>query len=142
MELTHIRPGAKPMAKNFAQSHPVLTYLVIAFGWTWLFWLGAIPLRGQDELLLMAIVLLGAYGPALGCIFTLGLRKGMNPDVSSRKIMTMLIAALVIFSVMAIRYLVGNVTGYVLLPSDLTLRPRTSKYKPAPVGLQICSGIG
>jgi membrane protease YdiL (CAAX protease family) len=123
MELTHSHPGAKPMPRSFARTHPVLTYLLIAFGWTWLFWLAAIPLRGQDNLLLTAIVLLGAYGPALGCIFTLGLRDGMAFHVSSRQTKVMLIAALIIFTVMTIRYLVGNVPGYVSLPADLTLTP-------------------
>lgn len=29
---------------QLAQSQPVLTFLLIAFAWTWLFWLAAIPL--------------------------------------------------------------------------------------------------
>jgi membrane protease YdiL (CAAX protease family) len=121
MELTQIHSGAKPIRWSFAQTHPVLAYLFIAFGWSWLFWLAAIPLRGQNDLLVMTIVLIGGYGPAIGCILTLGLRNGMTPDLSPKKITTMLIASIVIFSVMAIRYLVGNVPGYVSLPSDLTV---------------------
>jgi uncharacterized protein len=123
MELTQIHSGAKPIRWSFAQTHPALAYLLIAFGWTWLFWLVAIPFRAQNDLLVMAIVLLGAYGPAIGCILTLGLRNGITLDLSPRKITAMLIAAIVIFAVMVIRYLVGNVPGYVSLPDDLTVTP-------------------
>lgn len=121
MEISQIHSGARPIRWSFAQTHPVLAYLLIAFGWTWLFWLGAIPLRGQNDLLLMAIVLLGAYGPAIGCILLLGSRNAMNLDLSSKKMTAMLIASVVIFSVMVIRYLVGNVPGYSSLPDNLTL---------------------
>lgn len=121
MELTQIHSDAKPVHWNVAQTHPVLAYLLIAFGWTWLFWLGAIPLRGQNDLLVFAIVLLGGYGPAIGCILTLGLRNGMNLDLSPKKMIAMLIASIAIFLMMTIRYIVGNVQGYTSLPDDLTL---------------------
>ncbi len=71
----------------------------------------------------MAMVLLGGYGPAIGCILTLGLRKGMTLELSRKKMTTLLIAALVIFAVMATRYLVGNVPGYVSLPDNLSITP-------------------
>ena len=121
MQLTQINSGTKPIHGNLAQTHPVLTFSLIAFGWTWLFWLGAIPLRGQNDLMIMAMVLLGAYGPAIGCILTLGLQNRMTLDLSPKKMTAMSIASLVIFSMMTIRYLVGNVPGYVSLPDDLTL---------------------
>ena len=121
MEFTQINSGAKPIRWSFAQTHHVLAYLFIAFGWTWLFWLSAIPLRGQNELLVMTMVLTGAYGPAMGCILTLGLRTGITLDLSPKKMTAMLIASIVIFMVMTIRYLVGNVPGYVSLPDDLTV---------------------
>lgn len=121
MELAQIHSGAKPIRWSFAGTHPVLTYLLIAFGWTWLFWLGAIPLHGQNDLLVMTMVLVGAYGPAMGCILTLGLRNGMVLDLSPKKLTAMLIASMLIFSVMTIRYLVGNVPGYVSLPDELTI---------------------
>jgi len=121
MELTQINPVERPTRWSIAKTHPALTFLLIAFGWSWLFWLSAIPLRGQNDLLIMAIVLLGGYGPSIGCILTLGLRNGMTLDLSSKKLAAMLIASIVIFSVMTIRYLVGNVPGYVSLPDDLTL---------------------
>lgn len=123
MELTQTHPTLKPIRWSFAQTHPVLTYLLIAFGWTWLFWLGAVPFRAQNDLLVMSIVLLGAYGPAIGCILTLGLQNGMTLDLSPTKVKAILIASLLIFSVMTIRYLVGNVPGYVSLPDDLSLTP-------------------
>jgi membrane protease YdiL (CAAX protease family) len=121
MELTQIHSDAKPIRWSFAQTHPVLAYLLIAFGWSWLFWLGAIPFRGQNDLLIMTIVLIGAYGPAMGYILVLGLRNGMMPDHSTKKMNAMLIASIVIFSVMTIRYVVGNVPGYVSLPDNLTI---------------------
>src|SRR5512133_406645 len=40
---------------------------------------------------------------------------------SPKKMLTMLIVSLVIFSVMTIRYLVGNVPGYVSLPDHLNI---------------------
>ncbi|MGZ9234362.1 MAG: CPBP family intramembrane glutamic endopeptidase, partial [Anaerolineales bacterium] len=123
MELTQINSGVKLIRWSFAQTHPVLAYLLIAFGWSWLFWLGIVPFRGQNDLLVMAMVLLGGYGPAIGCILTLGLRKGMTLDLSPKKMTSLLIAALVIFTVMATRYLVGNVPGYVSLPDNLTITP-------------------
>ena len=123
MELTQIHLGEKPLYWRFAQTHPVLAYLLIAFGWTWLVWLGVIPFRGQNDLLIMAMVLLGGYGPAIGCVLVPGLQHGMVLDLSPKKMTVMLIASVVIFSTMTIRYLVGNVTGYVSLPEDLTITP-------------------
>lgn len=121
MELTQINSGARPIRWSLAQTHPAITYLLIAFGWSWLFWLGAIPYGGKNDLLVMAMVLLGGYGPALACILTLGLRNGMTLDLSPKRMTAMLIASTVIFAVMVIRYLVGNVPGYVSLPDDLTI---------------------
>ena len=121
MEITQIHSGERPFHWSFAQAHPVLAYLLIAFGWSWLFWLGAIPFRAQNDLLVMAMVFTGAYGPAIGCILILGLKNGLTLDFSPKKMTAILIASLVIFSVMTIRYLVGNVPGYVSLPDDLTI---------------------
>jgi 3-oxoadipate CoA-transferase alpha subunit len=50
--------------KQFAQKQPVLTYLLVNFAWTWLFWLAAIPFRAQNDLLVMAIVMIGGFGTA------------------------------------------------------------------------------
>ena len=76
--------------KQFAQKHPVLTFLLINFAWTWLFWLAAIPFRAQNDLLVMAIVMIGGFGPALGGILTLGLRSGARPDFSAKRIAVMI----------------------------------------------------
>jgi membrane protease YdiL (CAAX protease family) len=108
--------------KSFAQKHSVITFLLINFTWTWLFWLAAIPLRGQD-MLLTAIVMIGGFGPAIGGILTLGLKKGLKTDFSPRQFATMVIASLVIFALMALRYLVGNIPEYDTLAADLTLTP-------------------
>ena len=106
--------------KSFTQRHPVLTFLFINFTWTWLFWLFAIPLRGQN-LLLTAVVMIGGFGPAIGGILTLGLKHGMNPDFSLKKLIGMGIASLVIFALIALRYLAGNIPEYDTLAKNLSL---------------------
>ncbi len=106
--------------KSFAQKYPVLLFLLITFGWTWLFWLAAIPLRGQT-LLVTAIVLIGGYGPFIGGILTLGLKSGLRFSLPLKQLVTMLIAAAVIFGVLTLRYLVGNRPNYGTLAADLTL---------------------
>lgn len=108
--------------KSFTQKHPVLTFLLINFTWTWLFWLAAIPLHGQS-LLLTAIVMIGGFGPAIGGILTLGLMSGTKPDFSSKKLSVVGIASLTIFTIIALRYLVGNIPGYDTLATNLTLTP-------------------
>ena len=62
----------------FAQKHSVITFLLINFAWTWLFWLAAIPFKTENNLLVMAIVMVGGFGPAIGGILTLGLKKGLK----------------------------------------------------------------
>jgi membrane protease YdiL (CAAX protease family) len=108
--------------KTFTQKHPILTFLLINFAWTWLFWLAAIPLRGQD-LILTAVVMIGGFGPAIGGILTLGLKSGLKSDFSPKKLVTMIIASLVVFAIIALRYLVGNIPEYDTLATDLTLTP-------------------
>jgi hypothetical protein len=106
--------------KTFAQKQPVPTFLLITFAWTWLFWLAAIPLRGQT-LLVMTIVLIGGYGPSIGGILTIGLRSGLRLDLSPRKMVTLGIAAAVIFGLLTLRYLAGNIPNYDTLAENLTL---------------------
>jgi membrane protease YdiL (CAAX protease family) len=112
----------KTLRWNLAQTRPVLAFLILAFGWTWLFWLGAIPLRGRDDLLLMTVVFVGGYGPAVAGILTLGLKNGLRLfDMDRKSVLTMLLSAVFIFGLMTVRYLVGPVSGYEGLPADLTL---------------------
>ena len=106
---------------NFVQKHPVLAFLLINFAWTWAFWFAAIPFRDQNDLLVMALVMIGGYGPALGGILTLGLRSGQKQDFSVKRILLMIGSALAIFAVMVLRYRVGNVANYDTLAADLTL---------------------
>ncbi len=105
--------------KTFAQ-YPILLFLLITFGWTWLFWLAAIPLRGQT-LLVMTIVLIGGYGPFIGGILTLGLKSGLRFSLPPQQLVTMGIATVLIFGVLALRYWVGNRPNYGMLAADLTL---------------------
>lgn len=105
--------------KTFAQKHPVITFLLINIAWSWLFWLGAIPFRGQ-ALLVMPIVMIGGYGPAIGGILTLGLRNGLELDLSPKKTVTMVIASLVIFALISLQYLAGNIPNYETPVENLT----------------------
>lgn len=110
----------KPLRWVFAQKHPVLAFLLISFAWSWLFWFAAIPFRGQP-LLVMPIVFIGGYGPAIGGILTLGLRSGLQLDPSPKKTVTLVIASLVIFALISLQYLVGNIPNYETLAENLTL---------------------
>ena len=106
--------------KTIAQKHPVLMFLLINFSWTWLFWMAAIPFRGQT-LLVMAIVMIGGFGPAIGGILTLGVKNGRTFEMPVKKTATMAVAALVIFALIALRYLAGNIPNYDILAENLTL---------------------
>lgn len=107
---------------GLARTRPALAFLILAFGWSWLFWLGAIPLRGRDDLLLMTVVFVGGFGPAVAGILTLGLRNGLRFfDMNRKGLVTMLVSAALIFGLMTVRYLVGPVAGYEGLPANLTL---------------------
>jgi len=106
--------------KTLGQKHPVITFLLITFVWTWLFWFAAMPFRGQT-LLVTAIVLIGGYGPAIGGIFTLRLRSGQTPRMLPKHILTILLISVLIFGVLSLRYLVGNIPNFDILAEDLTL---------------------
>ena len=106
--------------KTFVQKHPVATFLLLNFAWTWLFWFAAMPFRGQT-LLATAIVLVGGYGPAIGGILTLGLRSEQKPSISPKRTLTMLLISALIFGVLTLRYLVGNIPNFDILAEDLTL---------------------
>jgi membrane protease YdiL (CAAX protease family) len=101
-------------------ARPVATFLVLTFGWTWLFWCSAIPFRAQP-LLVTSLVLIGGFGPALAAIETLRLRSGLGLDLSAKRVIAMLTSAAVIFGVVSLRYLVGNAPGVRELAPDLTL---------------------
>jgi membrane protease YdiL (CAAX protease family) len=106
--------------KTLAQKHSVITFLLITFTWTWLFWFAAIPFRGQT-LLVIPIVLIGGYGPAIGGIMTLSLRNSSKPNISPKRVVTMLLISALIFGVLTLRYLVGNIPSFDVLAEDLTL---------------------
>lgn len=112
----------KSFPSTLAKKHPVIAFLLINFAWTWLFWLAAVPFRDRNDLLVMALVMIGGYGPAIGGILALGLRNGMSIDLSKKKVATLLAATLIIFTVMALRYTAGNISGYDVLAEDLSLR--------------------
>ncbi len=111
-----------PLRWSLAQDRPTLAFLILSFTWSWLFWLGGIALRGRDDLMLMMVVFIGGFGPAVGGMLTLGLKKGLRLfDMNRKSVITMLVSSAVIFGLMALRYRVGAVAGYESLPGDLTL---------------------
>ncbi len=106
---------------KFAQTHPAISFLMITFAWSWLFWFGTLLLPETNGLLPMLIVFIGGYGPAIGGILTLGLKNGFVQKWSTKRKTIFVIIFLAIFSLMTIRYLVGNIAGYEPLPADLTI---------------------
>jgi hypothetical protein len=68
----------------------VVAFLVLTFAWTWLFWSGAIPFRGQP-LLVTSLVLIGGFGPALAAVETQRLRSGLGLDLSTKRVTVMCI---------------------------------------------------
>jgi uncharacterized protein len=117
----HDEKTPKVFRWQFAQTHPMLAFLLITFAWTWLFWLAVIPLRGKNDLLLMLIVLIGGYGPAIGGILTLGLKNGMSLALSRQQRLVLVTTAATILGLMIVRYWVGIIPGYDRLPENLTL---------------------
>lgn len=112
--------SVSPPINTIVQKHPVLSFLFITFTWTWLFWFAAIPVRGQS-LMVTALVMIGGFGPAIGGILTLALQSGARLDRSSRRILTWVLASALIFGLMTLRYLAGNIPNYDTLADDLTL---------------------
>lgn len=100
--------------KSLAQKYPIVTFLLITFTWTWIFWFGAIPFQ-DHTLLVTAMVLIGGSGPAIGGILTLSLRNGPSPDLFPKRIITLILVAIAILTLMALRYASGNVTLSVLI---------------------------
>ena len=107
--------------RRFALGKPVLTFLLINFGWTWLFWLLAIPLGNRSDLLVNVMVIIGGFGPALAGIFTLGIRSEGNFGFSAKQLITFLLASGLIFGVISLRYRAGNIIGLSMIAEDLTL---------------------
>lgn len=106
---------------KLAQSQPITAFLLLSFAWSWFFWFAAIPFREQNPLLVMTIVFIGGYGPAMGAILTLGLKNGLSSEFSGKKLILTAVASLLIFGLLIARYLIGNIPGYDRLPQDLTL---------------------
>jgi len=115
--------SGKGLRWKFASTHPVLTFLLIAFTWSWVFWLAAIPLQDQNKLLLYSITLVGGFGPAIGGILTFGLKNGMKIDLNPKKVIIWAISSAGIFGLMALRFSLGNIDGFETLPGELRLTP-------------------
>ncbi len=110
--------------EKFAEKHPVWLFLLINFAWTWAFWLGAIPLKGRDDLLQTVVVIIGGFGPALASVLTLELRAGIEKfDLSRERIRALRLLTAFLGVVLGLRYLMGNLTGLSVLAPDLSLSP-------------------
>jgi hypothetical protein len=122
-EQSHLVKGSSTegIGVRLARSHPVFAFLLLAFSWSWLFWLAAIPLAGPNKTLMVIITFVGVYGPAIAGILTLRLQDGLTIDISRKRIIIAGIAFTAIFVVMVLRYLAGNLPGYDMLPGNPTL---------------------
>lgn len=103
---------------RYTNSHPVITFLLIAFAWSWTFWLVVIPISAGNQSLLMVITFIGGYGPAIGGILTLSLRNGLTTRFSRRRTIALACAATIIFMVLLFRYLAGSAPYYDVLPDN------------------------
>ena len=122
-EQSHLGKGSSTggIGVRLARSHPVFVFLLLAFSWSWLFWLAAIPLAGPDKSLMVVITFVGSYGPAIAGILTLRLQNSLTIDLSRKRIIIAGMAFTTIFVVMVLRYLAGSLPGYDMLPRNPTL---------------------
>lgn len=107
--------------RRLARNRPILTFLLINFGWTWLFWLLAIPVGSDSELLAQILVIIGGFGPAISGIATLAIKSQERSRISAKQLLTMMLTSVLIFGVMALRYRAGNIDGFSMLAEDLTI---------------------
>jgi membrane protease YdiL (CAAX protease family) len=107
--------------RNFTEQRPIIAFLLINFAWTWLFWMLAIPFGNHSDLLALALVIIGGFGPALSGIVTLSIRSKDRTGLSSKQLITMLLVSGLIFGVLALRYQAGNIAGFSTLAVDLSL---------------------
>lgn len=113
-----MKVGRLPHSKDAVS--PVAKFLVFAFAWTWIFWCAAIPLRPQP-FLVMPLVMIGGFGPALAAVETLRARSGLGLDLSAKRLTALLMAAAVIFAVLSLSHIVGSVPGTRELAPELAL---------------------
>ncbi len=106
---------------QYADSHPVMAFVLITFAWSWFFWIAVILISAQEQALIMVMTFIGGYGPAIGGILTLSLRTGPTTGLSRRRTIALACVAIVIFMVLLLRYLAGSVAHYDQLPDNPTL---------------------
>lgn len=106
---------------EYARKHGTVVYLLITFGWSWLFWLSGIMFKGREDLLLTAVVLIGGFGPALGGVLTKSLQSDKRNSFTAKRAVTFGLGFLVIFGLMVLRYLVGNISDFNQLAGNMSL---------------------
>ena len=106
---------------SFAKNHGGIVFVLITFGWTWLFWLMGILLRGREDLLLTAVVMIGGFGPAVGGVLTRSLQSDRRNPFTGKRAVAFVLGFFLIFGLMTLRYFTGNIADFNLLAEDLTL---------------------
>ncbi len=106
---------------ELAAAHPVITFLLITFAWSWILWLAVLPFQTQNRTLVLAVSLIGGYGPALGGIFTLGLKNGLSLSLPRGRRIVLAIVAVIIFGLFILEYLAGQFLGYGMLSGNVSL---------------------
>lgn len=111
------RPTGEGPLGRFARRHPVWTFLVLAFGFTWTWW-GLAALRGEGGGP-SPLIMIGALGPALSAI-VLSRRGERSPDEPARRKhrRALLVASLAAGGVLVLQVATG---GKATLLGDPTL---------------------
>ena len=106
---------------SFARDHGGIVFVLITFGWTWLFWLFGILLRGREDLLLTTVVMIGGFGPAIGGVLTKSLQSDRRNPFTAKRGIAFLLGFILIFGLMVLRYQAGNLQDFSMLADDLSL---------------------
>lgn len=117
--ISNSNQGKKSWA--LARDHGGVVFILITFGWTWLFWLLGILLMGREDLLLTAVVLIGGFGPAVGGVLTQSLQSDRRNPFTVKRVIAFVLGFILIFGLMVLRYQAGNLADFNLLAEDLSL---------------------
>ena len=121
MDANISKPDQEKRSWKFAKNHGGIVFVLITFGWSWLFWLACILLRGREDLLLTAVVLIGGYGPAVGAILTSRLQSDHRNPFTIKRAIAFMLGFILIFGLMVLRHRAGNLQDFNLLAEDLSL---------------------
>lgn len=102
-------PGDSPL-RSWIRRHPILAFVVLAYGFTWLFWLPVGKLGGGDPGRILALLLIGGWGPALAALVVVraGSPGGARPGGRRGRLLLALAAAGTGALVLAWRFVGGG----------------------------------